>query len=252
MGGNMLKKNKKTNKTNKKGRLAASTLLISLGILSYGYAAAPVGPYVLVGGGGGFLSDSKLGSTTVTRQDMSLFTHVYGINYHQKSASDYMGRGAFGYLFPIGSGQSQSLGLELGYNYFGPVKSQVSNSLFIPLVNVTHGVLTAEKTSAWSTDLAGVYAVNFSSLPNVSLLMKLGVGYENKTQTLTNTVDNFPDQLPANEVLSKSGLGVAGGLGVQYAFTQNIALRAEVDGLQGKSGIGNTAGLLGLVWSFGS
>ena len=70
MGGNMLKKNKKTNKTSKKGRLAASTLLISLGILSYGYAAAPVGPYVLVGGGGAFLSNSKLGSTTVSRREI--------------------------------------------------------------------------------------------------------------------------------------------------------------------------------------
>ena len=255
MGGNMLKKNKKTNKTSKKGRLAASTLLISLGILSYGYAAAPVGPYVLVGGGGAFLSNSKLGSTTVSRRDIDPFTSVYSISYQQKNAPDYTGRAAFGYLFPIGEAQTQSLGLELGYNYFGPLKSRVNNTLFVPLVpgfGVTENVLTAEKTTAWSTDLAGIYALNFSSLPNTSFIIKLGVGYENKTHTLTNTVTNLTGVLPATQVLSESGLGVAGGLGVQYAFNQNIALRAEVDGLQGKKGIGDTAGLIGLVWSFGS
>lgn len=229
--------------------IASALTLITLGAAGIAKADAPVGPYVLIGGGGAWISDSKLADTNIKLTRIDAFTTRYSISYKRSNAFDYTGRAAFGYLFPIDC-DTQSVGFEAAYNYFGPIENHVGNHLFVPSIGVSYPVNTYEKTNPYSADLDFVYARAIKMIPNTSLILKLGAGYEHMTSKLTNTTIGVPNQFAASQTITTDGMGVTGGVGMQYAFTKHVAARVEVDGLKGKSGIGYAQGLMGLVLTF--
>lgn len=210
--------------------------------------AAPTGPYLVLGFGGAYLSGSKLGSASITRTDHGPFDFSYSIQYRQKSAFDYVGSTAIGYFFNNDPSNVSAWGIEAGFNYFVPKTSTVKNQLYDPISASNYPVTTLMKTNAWSADLEGVYIHNLI-IPHTAVFFKLGIGYEKMTNKITNA-QGLPDQLPNSKTTTTDGLGVAGGIGLQYNFTHYIGLRLEVDGLKGKKNIGYAQSILGLVLSF--
>ncbi len=228
--------------------LSLSVVVAGLGIHSL-TLASPSGICLFVGGGIDYLSAAKLNSTQINVNQISPFTYSSSINYSQKSTTAYSGRGALSYYFYRDPSKSYSFGVEGGYNYFAPQKSSVANSLNLPAIGISFPVNTTEKTNAWSTDLEAVYSQDLF-IPNTTMFLKLGAGYESMTSNITNVVTNIPNALPASSKINNTGFGVAGGFGLQYNFTKVFGIRAEVDGLKGMKNIGYAQGLLGLSFSF--
>jgi opacity protein-like surface antigen len=229
-------------------RLALSLLVLSSGLgICATTLASPSGAYILIGGGGVYLPNSKLSYTTVTSTPTGTFDFNGAISQTQEAATDYTGRGALGYYFYRDPSKSYSFGLEAGYNYFGPVTSKASNALTVPDTSFSFPVTTNEKTTAWSSDLEFVFTQDMV-IPKTSLIFKLGAGYESLTNQITNII-SVP-ALPASQKITTQGVGAAGGIGLQYNFTPHFALRTELDGLKGGKNIGYAQGLAGLVFSF--
>lgn len=224
------------------------SLSLAIAIIVPPVMAAPIGPYIMVGGGAAFLSGNQLASTTITQHELSIYTTSYSISYSQKSLFNYVINGAFGYYFSHDPAATRAYGIEVGYNYFAPSKSQVDNALTIPFVKQPYPVTTTENTSTMSGDVVGVFSQDLGR--HTSLILKLGAGYEYRTQQLTNVISGLPAQFPSEQKQSASGIGVAGGVGFQYNFSKHVAARIEFDGLMGGKHIGYGDGLLGLVFTF--
>jgi hypothetical protein len=208
--------------------------------------AATTGAYFYFGGGGLYLEDGKLGNTTITHTNLDPFRHVFSIAYAQKGSFDFLGRAAFGYLFKQSPCATHGFGIEAGYSYFVPINSSVSSSLVIPLINVNHGVTSTEKTRAWATDLQGIYRKTFVHA-RANIFVKFGMGYENMTNKITNTVAALPNELPHHVTLGDNGVGVTGGIGFEFSCSKHIGLRFEIDGLKGGKGVGYGQALVGFT-----
>jgi len=210
--------------------------------------ASPTGLYTFIGGGALYLQNAKLNATNITLLNLTPITTNYTIQYNtDKNDWDYALRAAVGYLFNPDSSQSHAFGIEVGYNYFGSKTNSVQNTLTLPMVNADFTLTSSNKTTAWATDFVGVYSQDVAA--NTNLFIKFGIGYENINYKINNVV-NFPTPYYESASLNRDGVGVAGGIGVQYAINQHVAIRAEVDALKGKPGIGYVQGLAGLVFTF--
>lgn len=219
--------------------------MLAVGCCVSGMATTPAGFYTILGGGGDYLINAALNDTNITRIDLDPFTHNYVINYSQQNSFGYTVRGELGYLFSS-LDQKQSYGLEIGYNYFGAIDSQFDNSFIVPLVDVTHHVTTNETTTTWSTDLEGVYVRQI--VPHFNMMIKLGVAYQNMTNSITNTVD--VPEFPSSVSVTNNGVGGAGGIGLQYIPVKHVGIQGEVDGMKGGTGIGYGQVLLGVMVIF--
>jgi len=212
-------------------------------------SASPEGAYVFIGGGGAYLPKSNLSNVTITRTLLDPFTANYAINYQLKNSFDYTGRLAFGYFFNHDYTKNHAFGLEAGFNYFGPIKNSINSQLVVAPINKSFPVSSSINTTTWSTDLAGVYSHDIVNW-RTSFLVKLGLGYEHMRQKITNTGVGLPGALPASVVNKNTGLGVVGGVGLQYNITHSVAMRIEFDGLKGERNVGYAQSLVGLTWSF--
>lgn len=225
------------------GKVAAGAGILVLLGLSSSALASPTGAYVDVMGGGDYLTGSGLSNLGI---DVS---NGMPNPQYDKGGIGYTGRAAFGYFFNQDPLNSWAYGVEVGYNYFSPIETNRSDSF---RTNIPGAPPVQEsgksKTNAWSTDADFVVSEDISE--NVSLLYKLGVGYESLTRKFTSPGVPLSSISPTSTSTELDGFGLVGGIGMQYAFTKNFALRAELDGMKGGKGIDYGQGLIGLVWSF--
>jgi len=206
--------------------------------------ASPTGPYIDVMGGAGYVAGSKLDHMEFPEKSGG--GNGNAVPWYQ-SGFDYTGRAAFGYFFNQDPLNSWAFGLEAGYNYFSPVNSSKTTSF--TSLNAPYTVKGTTKTNMWSTDLDFVVSEDISE--NVSLIYKLGVAYESIERSFTATQISGPvDSFNSSEKKDISGFGGLAGIGMQYNFNKNFALRTEIDGMKGGKDIGYAQGLVGLVWSF--
>ncbi len=225
-------------------RLSVTASVLLLGLAGYQAAlASPTGPYTDVLGGADYLAGSQITDLDfpVSGSSIGNPTPVYS------GAYGYTGRAAFGYFFNNDPTQSWAFGLEMGYNYFSPEKSNTSKSILNALGS-TSNVEGSSKTNAWAGDLDFVISEDVSQ--HLSMLYKIGVGYESMDQTFTSSTISGPGDFSNSTSTTDSGFGLTGGIGMQYAFSKNFAVRAEIDAMKGKKGIGYGQGLVGLVWMF--
>lgn len=229
--------------------VAASAAVLGLSLGSAAIAAPKTGPYVLLGGG--LSSIYKLKNVSFPVHNASIFETAWGTNYQRSLGMNYTGRIALGYLYNPNIRDHQAYGVELGYNYFSPINASMTNKIYIPNSSSFRSVHTKDQTKAWAADLEGVYVQDLV-IPHTSLILKLGLGYESITDKITNTISPATPGtgIPASETVKKHGFGLAGGIGLQYALSQNLAIRTELDGMKGGKGIGYAQGIVGLVWSF--
>src|SRR3990167_1985626 len=195
--------------------LKMSFLALWLGVSSYALAA-PTGPYVLIGGGANYLPKSALKSTTITSQTTGPET-TFKITQEQKGKFGYTGRVAAGYFFNSDPLSPHAFGVEAGYNHFGSIQSTIHNQLVVPIApgivpNAIFPETTQEKTTAWAGDLEAVYLQDLA-IPHTALLLKLGVGYEQMKNSITNVTEGIANQLPPSQTINNKGFGVAGGVG---------------------------------------
>ncbi len=106
-------------------------------------------------------------------------------------------------------------GVEASYYSLGKIKANFTN--VVPYGNV--GTITGEMKTT-GVDLAGVYRTQFTN--NWGMFAKLGVTYSKGEGTIfLNNASILSD--------SKNSTNVMAGVGVTYAFTPNVAVRAEID-----------------------
>lgn len=226
--------------------LSAGALVLGLGSFSAALAA-PTGAYVNVLGGGDYLTGSKMSSLNYPVSSSSGIA-LYGnpSPAYDDGAMGYSGRAAFGYFFNQDPLNSWAYGFEAGYNYLSPVKSSASAPLNFGSVSETG--TGSSTTTAFAADLDFIISEDISE--HVSLLYKLGMGYENMTQKFSTPGIAETNLTATSSTTTNSGLGVSGGLGMKYAFSQHVALQAELDGMKGGTGIGYAQGLVGLGFMF--
>lgn len=207
-------------------------------------AHAFTAPYLAIGAGAAYVEDGKLGYTSISRTDIDALTHLFTASYSQANNFNYVGRSALGCLF-YKNNAHYGLGFEVGFNYFGKINNKINNALWVPSVNVTHGVTSNAKTISWATDLEGVYRRSLNVF-NTSFLVKFGIGYKGMSSQIDNFVEGLPGELD-NTTVHDGGIGVAAGIGLDYHFSRYFCLRLEADGLKGKKGIGYVTSLVSVV-----
>ncbi len=213
--------------------------------------AAPQGIYLLAGGGLNYQMDSSLGSTTIATHQVGASNYDATIAYHQTGSLGYTARTAVGYFFPHSSNAVQAYGLELGFNYFGPKKSNVNNVIHTPIINTDYAEHTQERSNAWSMDLEGVFSQDLI-IPHTAFILKAGVGYESMVHHINNFVPELVglNILPATETLNPHSFGIVAGMGLQFNIDSDFALRTEIDAFKGFHGLGYVQGVVGGIVSF--
>lgn len=233
-------------KVKKTNIIAATVGLAVLLATSSSALASPAGAYIDLMGGASYLPGAKLDHMTFPANDQ-LGNDDAVPSY--KNSTAYTTRMAVGYFFNKNPKCCALVfGVEAGYNYFFPVKS--SSEKTFSSVGSQYKVNGVLKSKAWSTDLDFVVSQNLSK--NISLIYKAGIAYEKLSRRFTATQASGPQEHAFDSKTNGdvSGIGGLVGVGMQYSFNQNLALRAEVDGMKGGKDIGYVQGLIGLAWEF--
>lgn len=209
-------------------------------------ANAPQGVYLNALGGYDYLADSEIG----TIQTGGSFSNPTVTPNMTEGSAGFSGRGALGYYFYSNPVTSWAYGMELGYNYLSPGKNYAD--LTTDRGGEPYYISSEAKTNAWAGDLD--FIVSKSVSERVSLFGKMGLGYEQKTErfnaSAVGTNASPTDLYNTSTVKNLGGIGAVGGLGLQYALTQNVALQTELDAMKGGTGFGYAQLLAGLSFRF--
>ena len=189
---------------------------------------APSGLYVVGEAGLGRLHDNKLG-TLNTSIPASL---------GQKTSNELMEHFAVGDYF-MNPDSITAVGGELGFNYFNKLHSNVNG-----ILDTTRTTATQD-TTAWSATAEGIASFNIIG-NSVALFGKLGLGYAK----IQRNIDITNQSLSLSGKDNHAGVGLAGGGGLRFRLTQNVALRTEVDGFTGENHTNYVAGLAGIEFNF--
>ncbi|WP_423062452.1 outer membrane protein [Candidiatus Paracoxiella cheracis] len=194
---------------------------------------APNGFYVVGEAGLGYVTNNKLKNLSSVSSDGVIYARpnqkMSGVFTQHLAVGDYL----------INPDSITAVGFELGFTNFSKVKSSVATSL--------NGVNTTgtQETTAWSATLESIASFNIIG-NSVALFGKLGLGYANIKRSLALT-----DKTPITaDKQNNSSVGIAGGLGLRFALTQNIALRLETDGFTDGGHANYVAGLAGVEFDF--
>lgn len=221
-------------------------LILSGFIAISAFAQAPHGVYVNALGGYDYLADSELG----TIQTTGTFVQPTVSPNMTEGSAGFSGRGALGYYFYSNPVTSWAYGMELGYNYLSPGKNYAN--LTTTRGDEPYFISSNAQTDAWAGDLD--FIVSKSVSEHISLFGKMGLGYEQKTEKFTamasGTNGSATNLYDTNTVKTLGGIGAVGGLGLQYALTQNVALQTELDAMKGSAGFGYAQLLAGLSFAF--
>jgi len=194
---------------------------------------APHGVYIIAEAGVGFITNNKLKGFNPVTIDKTLYAKpaqkMSGVMAEHLAIGDYL----------MNPDSITAIGLELGFNHFSKLNSNVTNSIH---GNTTSGT---QQTTAWSTTLDAIASFNIIG-DSVAFFGKLGLGYAHIkrdfsiTTVLPTTVDKS----------NNSSIGVSGGMGLRFALNKNIAFRVEADGFTGESHASYLTGLAGIEIDF--
>lgn len=194
---------------------------------------APNGAYIVGEAGLGYVTANKLTGLKLVSSNGTVYAEA-----RQKMSGAFTQHLAVGdYL--INPDSITAVGFELGFTNFSKVKSNVTAPL--------NGVNTtgSQETTAWSATLESIASFNIIG-NSVALFGKLGLGYANIKRSLALT-----GTAPISaEKQNNSSVGIAGGLGLRFALTQNIAFRVETDGFTSGGRANYVAGLAGVEFDF--
>lgn len=194
---------------------------------------APTGIYLVGEAGLGWITNNKLKDLTPVSQGSVTFAEP------KQEMSDSLAEHVAIGDYMMNPDSITAVGLELGFTHFNRLKSTVSTSI--------DGVKTtgSQDTTAWSTTLEGIASFNIVG-NSMALFGKLGLGYANIKRSVIIV------GAPAINVdkTNDSGVGIAGGIGLRFALTKNIALRVEGDGFTGGGHTNYVAGLAGVELNF--
>lgn len=226
----------------------SSATAVSVGLCATALAS-PTGTYFGVGGGAGYVTNSSISAMQFPMNGnvLSNPTPVLANKFTP------MAQGTVGHYFNNNSNNSWAFGVEMNYDYFAPTNSSVTQGVVNGSSGDTYNVKGQLKANTWASTLMGVISEDIS--PKVSLLYKLGIGYEDMKQTFTSTTLSSPstssaDHFNSNSVTRNKGFGVAGGVGLQYAFTDHLAWKTEIGGMKGGKNIGFANATTGVQASF--
>ena len=132
-----------------------------------------------------------------------------------------------------------AVGIEIGYNYFNPLTSHANAIIAGQETTVT------QRTTAWSTTIDAIASFDVFN-DSTAFFTKLGLGYASIQRDIT--ISGAP--VSTTDAGNKSGVGVSGGMGFQFALTQNLAFRIEADGLLGEKHVSYFQGLAGFALAF--
>ncbi|MCH9769882.1 MAG: hypothetical protein K0U12_03295 [Gammaproteobacteria bacterium] len=205
-----------------------TTLIIIAGLGSLTMAlASPTGFYGVLGGSVGALDNANTGSYNANLQSNGSYL-LKAVN--NKLGLIYGPHIGAGYFFNHNPQKRIAFGVEADYDYYLQTKSKKSTNFSVGGTNYSSQYSKTQNLSL--IDLEGV--VSFDIFNNTSLILKAGPGYAfnniKETYTLSPTTPGYP----YHQTLNDGGIGVAGGVGMQYQINQHIAVRGGVDAFYGQ------------------